>query len=536
VSANRCIAIVLLVLLGIPLSWSLIPRSARISVAQTVELTCPTGTVGIQTGQTRDSSTGGIRQYFCVDTNGNLVLNATITPNLNNILFIDGMRYPCSDAGLNAAEAALPRQGGSIITTGCQGTGFNISSQVVFNKPTTLLLGAATWTCRSSIGAAPCFAVTKPSHIIGLGEAVPRPRGGATPDLASKIMAGSGFTNYLMGIFATGDWADAIFSSVDNVSLDGNNQAASGVECVNTYGCTFRSLNINNPQIGVLITSTGRQYSEGSSLERLWIFAPKSYGVYLASSSSSPSAANAVWRDIHINLTKAGSVCIGTDTHALFKNSVVDYVKCWLNSSSNMTQTALAANANMDGTVFTGFNVETEMSRGSNPRGIFVAHGINQPSILNYVTQGFPTVTNQFGATPFSSASRQLASYLNNVSVGGDATFSASPRPPLSCFLPSLLTSTWTGCTFTLDRAISVTRIQVQAKTRPVMCTTNAIVRLTDGTSPQDVTIALAANDSGSITQNYVATAVLTVAVQRAAMGCGTSPADANVIVQYRMQ
>ena len=61
-------------------------------------------------------------------------------------------------------------------------------------------------------------------------------------------------------------------------------------------------------------------------------------------------------------------------------------------------------------------------------------------------------------------------------------------------------------------------------------------MRLIDGTTPVNVTIAAAANDSGAITQNYAAGTSLTVAVQTVAAGCTTGPADANVVVQYRMQ
>jgi hypothetical protein len=78
--------------------------------------------------------------------------------------------------------------------------------------------------------------------------------------------------------------------------------------------------------------------------------------------------------------------------------------------------------------------------------------------------------------------------------------------------------------------------VQVQARTAPSGCTTNAVVRLTDGTTPVNVTISAASNDSGTISQNYAAGASLTVAVQTAAAGCTTSPADANVTVQYRTQ
>jgi len=125
--------------------------------------------------------------------------------------------------------------------------------------------------------------------------------------------------------------------------------------------------------------------------------------------------------------------------------------------------------------------------------------------------------------------------FTQGMALGGES-LSASPRGEQNVFLPGALTSTWTGSTWTPDKAISVTRLQVQAKTAPSGCTTNAIVRLTDGTTPVNLTIAASANDSGALAQNYAAGASLTIAVQTAAAGCATSPADANVVVQYRMQ
>jgi hypothetical protein len=125
--------------------------------------------------------------------------------------------------------------------------------------------------------------------------------------------------------------------------------------------------------------------------------------------------------------------------------------------------------------------------------------------------------------------------FTQGVALNGE-TLSASPRGEQNVFLPGALTSTWTGATWTPDKALTITRLQVQAKTAPSGCATNAVVRLTDGTTPVNVTIAAAANDSGAITQNYAAGTSLTVAVQTVAAGCTTSPADANVVVQYRMQ
>ena len=125
--------------------------------------------------------------------------------------------------------------------------------------------------------------------------------------------------------------------------------------------------------------------------------------------------------------------------------------------------------------------------------------------------------------------------FTQGMALSGE-TLTASPRGEQNVFLPGALTSTWTGSTWTPDKAVTVTRLQVQAKTAPSGCTTSAVVRLTDGTTPVNLTIAAASNDSGSIAQNYAAGAALTIAVQTAAAGCTTSPADANVVVQYRMQ
>ena len=125
--------------------------------------------------------------------------------------------------------------------------------------------------------------------------------------------------------------------------------------------------------------------------------------------------------------------------------------------------------------------------------------------------------------------------FVQGIAVNGE-TLSASPRSEQNVFLPGALTSTWTGSTWTLDKAVTVTRVQIQAKTAPSGCATNAVVRLTDGTTPVNLTISAAANDSGAIAQNYAVGAAVTVSVQTAAVGCTTSPADANVVVQYRMQ
>jgi hypothetical protein len=137
--------------------------------------------------------------------------------------------------------------------------------------------------------------------------------------------------------------------------------------------------------------------------------------------------------------------------------------------------------------------------------------------------------------TAASAAINATAVAAPKLLLNGEFTGSVA-RSEQNIFLPGALTTTWTGSTWVPDKAVTVTRLQVQAKTAPAGCSTNAVVRLTDGTTPVNVTIAAAANDSGSIGQNYATGASITVSVQTAAAGCSTAPADANVTVQYRMQ
>jgi len=129
----------------------------------------------------------------------------------------------------------------------------------------------------------------------------------------------------------------------------------------------------------------------------------------------------------------------------------------------------------------------------------------------------------------------QVQTFTPGVTIGSEQ-MSASPRGPLNVFFPGALTNTWTGLTWTLDKAITVTRLQVQAKTAAAGCTTNAVIRVSDGTTPVNLTLSAAANDSGGLSQNYPAGATLTISVQTAAAGCSTPPADANAVMQYRMQ
>jgi hypothetical protein len=134
-----------------------------------------------------------------------------------------------------------------------------------------------------------------------------------------------------------------------------------------------------------------------------------------------------------------------------------------------------------------------------------------------------------FGATTALQVPKSL-------SVGGDTAMTANPRGTFSAFIPAT-TSTGTWNQVTLDKAITITRVQIIAGGSGAGQTTAAIVRVGDnGSNNQDTTIANGTGnfDSGAISVNIAATTLI-IRVITASVG-GTAPTSLNVVVQYKMQ
>jgi uncharacterized repeat protein (TIGR03803 family) len=98
------------------------------------------------------------------------------------------------------------------------------------------------------------------------------------------------------------------------------------------------------------------------------------------------------------------------------------------------------------------------------------------------------------------------------------------------------LTTVGKGSTFTPDGNLTVTRVQIQLQTVPAGCNGAATVKITDGTSGGTRTFAVnsATIDSGPLSMNFTAGVPIGLGVSAAAAGCKTSPANANVLVQYK--
>jgi hypothetical protein len=103
-------------------------------------------------------------------------------------------------------------------------------------------------------------------------------------------------------------------------------------------------------------------------------------------------------------------------------------------------------------------------------------------------------------------------------------------------FLAGNLTTVFTAGKLTPDGNLSVTRIQVGLGTAPIR--SDAVIQIADGTPNRTKTITLtaAANDSGPLAVNYSAGRPILVGLSIRAVGCGTRPQNANVLVQYKGQ
>ena len=124
------------------------------------------------------------------------------------------------------------------------------------------------------------------------------------------------------------------------------------------------------------------------------------------------------------------------------------------------------------------------------------------------------------------------------IQAGTDAAFNASPRGTYNAFVPNLTSAAGTYQRITLDKAITVTRLQLVLGTAGAGCTTQSTMSVSDGTNSVTLTTAngTAIYDSGAVSQNFAAAANLDIKIATAASGCTTAPQNANVNAQYRMQ
>lgn len=123
------------------------------------------GTVGLSAGGSLVGTFSG---------NGTFTGNDTFTGQnkfsaygIDNVVYIDGLLYACSDVGFNAAFASLPSTGGTVDARGCMGA-VSVASTVTIGsgtKPATFLFnGRVSVTCTITNGT-PCFTIAAGSQL-----------------------------------------------------------------------------------------------------------------------------------------------------------------------------------------------------------------------------------------------------------------------------------------------------------------------------------------------------------------------------------
>lgn len=234
---------------------------------------------------------------------------------------------------LQRAIDALPATGGIIHAEGVIGNQ-TISAQVTFNKPVTLYLGPAQFTVAST-ATSPALNITKTSSIIGqtsgrLKDANADIRGW----YGTHFVAGSGFTGYVFGVTnavgASTDQFNAAKSSIENLSIDGNVKAASGIRIEASFNVRVRRVTISNVTNGIyaLNNAGGQGWTEGTNFEEVYIENP-TRGIYLdGSAGATDSFGHASWSGIRISLVVASSIAIYLKEAALY-SSLIEGIIIW---------------------------------------------------------------------------------------------------------------------------------------------------------------------------------------------------------------
>lgn len=119
-------------------------------------------------------------------------------------------------------------------------------------------------------------------------------------------------------------------------------------------------------------------------------------------------------------------------------------------------------------------------------------------------------------------------------------TMSEAPVMTWSTFIPGNLTIITGVSQITIPKGITILRFEsITYANSPSGCTTNAVLNIADITNASTVTTltqSAQVSDSGALSINVPAGHVLRVGVSTTASGCTTTPQNALVEVQYRMQ
>ncbi|HET9304817.1 MAG TPA: DNRLRE domain-containing protein [Candidatus Sulfotelmatobacter sp.] len=120
----------------------------------------------------------------------------------------------------------------------------------------------------------------------------------------------------------------------------------------------------------------------------------------------------------------------------------------------------------------------------------------------------------------------------------GPAGADPNSRMIFPSFFPGNLSGTWLGAQFRLDQAITVLRLAATAKTPTGISCPAAVFRFSDGSKGQDLVLTPGQywSDSGPIMLTFAAGATLQASLRTGSSCTSNTGADANLLVEYKMQ
>jgi hypothetical protein len=211
---------------------------------------------------------------------------------------------------LQAAIDSLPSTGGVIYAESVTGSQV-ISQQIAFNKPVTLYIGSATFTVDSGV-TSPALKITRPCRIVGsvssrFYDVTPTMRG----FYGTNITVEAGYSGYVIGVedVSPYDQFNAAMTQIENMSIDGNAKAASGVLITGTFNVRLAHLLLDDCSVGVdLVNLNNSQgFSEATNFEDLYIESCQ-YGIRGIKSAATDSLGHAKWEGVRINISDVNAI------------------------------------------------------------------------------------------------------------------------------------------------------------------------------------------------------------------------------------
>jgi hypothetical protein len=502
-------------------------------------------------------------------------ITTALTKQLNHVVYVgDGVTSGDIGAAINAAYASLPQSGGTIcIVPSTLGTPYNFKTPIVFassGKYGTLRgLGSSGVTASTVTGTTLNYTPTTATAAITLDYV---PVGATNPptnhglrDITlvnnqSIVTGGSG--SLAVGIQIGNTNAGANDAVMDNVSVYGfgtgyvnTNNLAVNTNWVNPFfqgnKLAFQYASIVEKFVNGIMAGNGQLVQ--STINQT----PELYFTNLNSFGNTGGGAAF---DFTRSKTSAGSLNL-TNTH--LENSQLTNAH-YVQGNVNVTITGgIMEDDNATGTgdwmiqpsvgqafvrvIGTTIKSSRQYTNiflfNTNTRGVIEATN-GSPSMLTAatfvggadaanVTQQIVPLGTATAAYPWSFESTlKMPSLVLNME-----TISAAPRGVYSGFIPAGNAGANAYFRVILDKAITVTRVVVNAATPEAAVTTHAVIRVTDGSNNIDTTLGNGTQtyDSGALTQNYAAGVSLDIRIATNSAG-GTAAANIGVTVEYKMQ